>query len=139
MRAMIAYCTLENKALLRRMASFREQATDALPVMDTTNRLTEERCDRDHLDLVRQHHRLGFNRIRHQETLDRTGVEPLHRALAEDAVGYRRVHRLGTALDEFLRGIGKGAGGDREVVNDQGGLALHLTDDLQHLSPFIVC
>ena len=32
--------------------SCREQDANALPVVDTTNRLTEERCHRDDLDLL---------------------------------------------------------------------------------------
>ena len=44
-RAIIAHCALENKVVLRSVVSCRKQATNALPVVDTANRLTEERCD----------------------------------------------------------------------------------------------
>ena len=38
-----------------------------------------------------------------------------------------------------MRRLDEGAGGDREVIDDQRGLSSHLSDDLQDLGPLIVC
>jgi hypothetical protein len=60
------------------MISWREQAANTFSGVDATDRLAEERCHRDDLYLLRKRHRLGFDRIRHQEILDGAPVESLH-------------------------------------------------------------
>jgi hypothetical protein len=49
----------------------------------------------------------------------------------EDAVRDGGIHGTGAPLDELVGRAGEGAGGDREVVDDERGLAAHLADDLE--------
>ena len=65
-------------------------------------------------------------------------VEPLHRALAEDAVGHRGIHGLCTALDECVRRVGQGPAEIVKSSTIRGGLALHLPNNLQDLGALIV-
>src|SRR4029453_9731345 len=64
--------------------------------------------------------------------------DPLHGALAEDAVRHRCIHGLGTALDKCSRRVGQGTSRDREVIDNQSGLTLHLPDDLQDLGALVM-
>ena len=51
---------------------------------------------------------------------------------------YRGIDGHGTALDKPLRGINQGAGGNREIVNNQRGFSLHFADDLEDLGALVM-
>src|SRR2546422_4030614 len=124
---------------MMRSRSCPEQRADTFAVMNAANGFSKERRDRDDFYLLRKCHGLRFDRIRHQKAPDRTRVEALHRALTKNSVGHGRVDGLCAALDELVRRLGKGTDRDREVIDDQRGLSLHLSYDLQGMSPLIVC
>ena len=76
--------------------------------------------------------------VRLSGALDGALLDTLHRARREGTVGHRSQDAPGSLLLQNVGGLRQGAGRDREVVHDQGGLALHTADQLQHFGALIV-
>ena len=106
--------------------------------MDATNRLPEQRRDRDDLDLWGERDRLGFDRIRDQQPFDGAAIEAFHRSCAEHAMRHCGVNGLRAALDQLVGSIGKGAGRDRKIVDDESGFPRNLSDDLEDLGALVM-
>lgn len=70
-----------------------------------------------------------IHRIRDNYLIQRTGINPLNRIAAENAVRNQRIHLRRALLLQQLRGARNGVGGIGQVVDEDGGAVRDVPDE----------
>mmetsp|Transcript_8458 Transcript_8458/g.25410 ORF Transcript_8458/g.25410 Transcript_8458/m.25410 type:complete len:428 (-) Transcript_8458:125-1408(-) len=103
--------------------------------MDPPNGLSQQAGHREHgelRELVGLVHRR--DRVGHDDLVEDPGRKPLDRWSAEDGVGGARDDTPGALVEQDLATLGDGASRVDHVVHHDRDLALHVSDDVHHLS-----
>jgi len=107
----------------------------AAPLLRLSNRIGEDRCDREQPDLAAAENTLGLvDGVSADDELQSVALpDPLDRGAGEDQMIRNRVDRHGAPTLQGVNTLDECAGRIDHVVDDDAGHARDLADDLHHL------
>lgn len=108
-----------------------EQHTNALPMMDPSNRLSKHKAHLEHLKLISKQPlmRCLINAVRHDNSVQCAGFDPLDRIAAEDAVCDEGIDLGGSLFLEQFRRAGDGVARVGHVVDEDGRAVGYVSDE----------